>query len=210
VRLATEKSSCPRPQNLSQPRSSSTSITVSKPYCSSPTKHTAQSPTSCHPLTLLKTHSHRVPPLAPGTRKRLPRSGSLQVVVSKATATDSNEANFSSAVASDTTLGLMDNVSLDKDHRSILCPPLFNFRIAHHLPNGRFRTNSSTLCDKGAATLNRVRSDSADCALSAELAAAIVLQRHRTIVIMEACKLSSRRRAEWMACAVLPTPGIVG
>jgi hypothetical protein len=30
-------------------------------------------------------------------------------VVSKATAADSNEANFSSAVASDTTLGLLDN-----------------------------------------------------------------------------------------------------
>ena len=39
---------------------------------------------------------------------------------------------------------------------------------------------------------------------------AIVLQRHGTIVIMEACKLSSRRRVEWTACAVLPTPGIVG
>src|ERR1700689_1406538 len=45
---------------------------------------------------------------------------------------------------------------------------------------------------------------------SAELAAAIVLQRHRRIVIMEGCKLSSRRRVEWMACAVLPAPGIVG
>src|SRR6266851_9079503 len=39
---------------------------------------------------------------------------------------------------------------------------------------------------------------------SAELAAAIVLQRHGTIVIMEACKLSSRRRVESTACAVLP------
>jgi len=38
------------------------------------------------------------------------RGGFLQVVVSKATATDSDEAtNFSSAVASDTTLGLRDN-----------------------------------------------------------------------------------------------------
>jgi hypothetical protein len=40
--------------------------------------------------------------------------------------------------------------------------------------------------------------------------AAIVLRRHGTIVIMERCKLSSRRRVEWTACAVLPTPGIVG
>ena len=36
---------------------------------------------------------------------------------------------------------------------------------------------------------------------SVELAAAIVLQRHGTIVIMEACKLSSRRRVEWTAHA---------
>jgi len=46
--------------------------------------------------------------------------------------------------------------------------------------------------------------------LSAELAAAIVLQRQGTIVIMEACKLFSRRRVATMACAVLPAPGIVG
>jgi hypothetical protein len=39
---------------------------------------------------------------------------------------------------------------------------------------------------------------------------AIVLRRHGTIVIMEACKLSSRRRVEWTDCAALPTPGIVG
>jgi hypothetical protein len=44
---------------------------------------------------------------------------------------------------------------------------------------------------------------------SAELAAAIVLQRYGTIVIMEACKLSSRRRVEATASAVLPTLGIV-
>ena len=43
-----------------------------------------------------------------------------------------------------------------------------------------------------------------------ELAAAIVLQRQGTIVIMEACKLFSRRRVATMACAVLPAPGIVG
>ena len=40
--------------------------------------------------------------------------------------------------------------------------------------------------------------------------AAIVLRRHGMIVIMEECKLSSRRLVEWTACAVLPTPGIVG
>jgi hypothetical protein len=39
--------------------------------------------------------------------------------------------------------------------------------------------------------------------------AAIVLQRHATIVIMEACKLSSRRRVESTVCAVLPALGIV-
>src|SRR5260370_41201134 len=38
----------------------------------------------------------------------------------------------------------------------------------------------------------------------------IVLQWHGTIVIMEACKLSSRRRVAWTGCAVLPAPGIVG
>jgi len=120
VCLAAEKTSCPWPQNLFQPRSSSTSITVSKPYRSSPTKHTPPPPTACHPSTLLKIHSHRIPPLlpAPGTRKRLPRSGFLQVVVSKATATDSNDAtNFSSAVASDTTLGLPDTYG---DHAPVL------------------------------------------------------------------------------------------
>ena len=42
------------------------------------------------------------------------------------------------------------------------------------------------------------------------LAAAIVLQRQGTIVIMEACKLFSRRRVATTACAVLPAPGIVG
>ena len=44
-------------------------------------------------------------------RKRLPQRGFVQVVVSKATAADSDEAtNFSSAVASDTTLGLLARV----------------------------------------------------------------------------------------------------
>jgi len=44
----------------------------------------------------------------------------------------------------------------------------------------------------------------------AELAPAIVLQRQGTIVMMESCKLSSRRRVEATACAVLLAPGIVG
>jgi len=44
----------------------------------------------------------------------------------------------------------------------------------------------------------------------AELAAPAFLQTHGTIVIMAGCKLSSRQRVEWTACAVLPTPGIVG
>ena len=88
---------CPRKkflsltQNLFQPPSSSTSITRCQPHCSSPTKHTGPSPTSCRPSTLLKTHSHR--------RPTAPRGGFLRVVVSKATAADSDEAtNFSSAV----------------------------------------------------------------------------------------------------------------
>ena len=34
-------------------------------------------------------------------------------------------------------------------------------------------------------------------------------KRYGTIVIMEACKLSSRRRVEWTGFAVLPTLGIV-
>ena len=40
--------------------------------------------------------------------------------------------------------------------------------------------------------------------------AAIVLQRLGTIVIIEACKLSSRQRVATTACDVLPAPGIVG
>ena len=44
----------------------------------------------------------------------------------------------------------------------------------------------------------------------AAVAAAIVLQRQGTIVIMEACKLFSRRRVATTACDVLPAPGIVG
>ena len=63
---------------------------------------------------------------------------------------------------------------------------------------------------RAGAILSRVLSDGADCVTPAELAAAIVLQRQGTIVIMEACKLSSRRRVATTACAVLPTPGIVG
>src|SRR6516165_4508531 len=58
---------------------------------------------------------------------------------------------------------------------------------------GRF----STLCDKGVshrAILSRVPSDSAECLPSAVFAAAIVLQRHGTMVIMEACTQSSRPR----------------
>lgn len=43
-----------------------------------------------------------------------------------------------------------------------------------------------------------------------ERAAAIALQRLGTIVIMEACKLSSRQQVATTACAVLPAPGIVG
>jgi len=41
------------------------------------------------------------------------------------------------------------------------------------------------------------------------IAAAIALQRHGMIVIMEACKLSSRRRAEWRACVGWPEPGMI-
>jgi len=67
-----------------------------KPYTFSATRHTAPPATSCHPSTLLKIH------------KRTNGSGFLQLVVPKATAADSDEApNSSSAVAPDTTLGLM-------------------------------------------------------------------------------------------------------
>ena len=38
--------------------------------------------------------------------------------------------------------------------------------------------------------------------------AAIVLPRHGTIVVMEACKLLSKRRGATRACAVLPAPAI--
>ncbi len=64
----------------------------------------------------------------------------------------------------------------------------------------------SALRDKPGAILSRVPSDGGP----AELAAVIVLHRHGTIVIMEACKLSSRRRVATTACAVLLAPGIVG
>jgi len=39
---------------------------------------------------------------------------------------------------------------------------------------------------------------------------AIVLHRHGRMVMMDACKLSSRRQVVTTAYAVLPTPGIVG
>jgi hypothetical protein len=45
---------------------------------------------------------------------------------------------------------------------------------------------------------------------TAELAAAIALQGHGTIIIMEARVLSSRRRVATTAYAVLPARGIVG
>jgi hypothetical protein len=69
---------------------------------------------------------------------------------------------------------------------------------------------SSTLCDKVGATLRRFLSDGPDAFTPAELAVAIVLQRLETIVIMEACKLSSRQRVATTVCDVLPAPGIVG
>ena len=42
-----------------------------------------------------------------------------------------------------------------------------------------------------------------------ELGAAVVLRGGGTLVIMEACALSSKRRAASTACAVLRLPGIV-
>ena len=42
------------------------------------------------------------------------------------------------------------------------------------------------------------------------LAPAVVLPGRGTLVIMEACALSSRQRAASTACAILPLPGIVG
>src|SRR5246500_494959 len=96
---------CPRKkflsptQNLFQPRSSSTSITVCEPFCSSPTQHTGPSPTSSHPSTLLKTHSHRA--------RSHRGAASFKSLYQKRPPQNPDEAtNFSSAVASDTTLGL--------------------------------------------------------------------------------------------------------
>jgi hypothetical protein len=43
-----------------------------------------------------------------------------------------------------------------------------------------------------------------------ELVAAVVLPGRPTLVIMEACALSSRQREASTACAILPLPGIVG
>ena len=43
-----------------------------------------------------------------------------------------------------------------------------------------------------------------------ETAAAVVLLGRGTLVIMEACALSSRQQAASTACDVLPLPGIVG
>ena len=51
---------------------------------------------------------------------------------------------------------------------------------------------------------------SSDRAADLKSSAVIVLHRHGRIVIMEACRLSSRRRVATTACAVLLTPGIVG
>ena len=55
----------------------------------------------------------------------------------------------------------------------------------------------------------------ADCLLFAIYEAVVAkeeesLHIHSRIVIMDACKLSSRRRVALPACAVLPTPGTVG
>jgi hypothetical protein len=114
VRLAAEKKFSSPPQNLFQPQSSSTSITVSKPYCSSPTKHTGPSPTSCHPPTLLKTHSHRAPPhRGAASFKSLYQKRPPQILIRLPI--------FSSAVASDTTLGLL--------ARPVLCGQLPGFPV---------------------------------------------------------------------------------
>jgi hypothetical protein len=58
VRLAAEKRSYPYPRISSNCHHLLLPSPVSNPYCSSPTKHTGPSPTSCHPSTPLKTHSH--------------------------------------------------------------------------------------------------------------------------------------------------------
>jgi hypothetical protein len=85
------------------------------------------------------------------------------------------------------------------------------FRIVRQQPKRKFLPISSTLSDTVGATHSRVLVGWRRLRLpSAELAAAIVLQRLGTIVIMEACKLSSRQRVATTACDVLPAPGIVG
>jgi hypothetical protein len=49
-----------------------------------------------------------------------------------------------------------------------------------------------------------------DYVTPSEFTAAIVLHKHRTIVIMRICVLFSRRPAEAMAYVVLPGPGMIG
>src|ERR1035441_5775055 len=66
------------------------------------------------------------------------------------------------------------------------------------------------LRDKEEPVPSRVPSDGAECVTLTELPAGIVLHGYGTIVIMKACKLSSRRRVATTACAVSPAPGIVG
>ena len=44
----------------------------------------------------------------------------------------------------------------------------------------------------------------------AEVAVATVSHGYGTIIIIEACKLFSRRQVATTACAILPAPGIVG
>src|SRR5260370_1409715 len=64
----------------------------------------------------------------------------------------------------------------------------------------------SPLGDKPGAVHRRLTSDGIPAELAARPSSC---KRHGTIVIMEACRLFSRRRVATTACAVLPTPGIV-
>jgi hypothetical protein len=52
--------------------------------------------------------------------------------------------------------------------------------------------------------------DGCEIALAPEVVVAPVLHEEGTIVIMEACKLSSRRQVAATACAILPAPGVGG
>jgi len=168
---------------LFQPRSSSTSITRCQPHPSSTTKHTVPSPISSHPSTLLKTHSHQHP--------TPPYGGFLQAVVSKATAADSDEAtNLSSAVASDTTLGLVEHNRAILAQRTADIPSAFSF---HSLRNRCFAPREALrkLCRSCALIGSDSDQGSSHGFYDPCIILAVCAQRHAVLCIDAWCSYES-------------------